>query len=75
MDYFCSGEFTYSSASSPSSSSPSGVVSYNGKVPVAGVFENNSTSPAAVRFQPNLHGGSMDWTPEEQAILEEGLVE
>lgn len=74
MDYFCSGEFTYSSASSPSSSSPPGVVSYNGKLPVSGVFENSSSS-AAVSFQPNLHGVSMDWTPEEQAILEEGLVE
>lgn len=69
MDYFCPAEFSCSSASSPSSSA--GVVSYNVKAPVSGIFD---TSASAVKFQPNLHGISMDWTPEEQAILEEGLA-
>lgn len=73
MDYFCSGDFTYSPASPPSSSSPpQGAVSYNGKVPVSGVFDNSGSPP--VTFRPNLHGISMDWTPEELTILEEGLV-
>lgn len=46
-------------------------ISYNGKPQVSGVFESSGAVP---RFQPNLHGISMEWTPEEQAILEEGLT-
>ncbi|KAL3507060.1 hypothetical protein ACH5RR_032442 [Cinchona calisaya] len=49
----------------------------NGKAAVVsgGILESsyNTSSTATTRFQPNLHGISMDWTPEEQAILDEGL--
>ncbi|XP_027165457.1 uncharacterized protein LOC113765464 [Coffea eugenioides] len=68
---------------SAAAASPSAVVcSYNtnnngkgsGVSSGAGVLESSyNTSTATTRFQPNLHGISMDWTPDEQAILDEGL--
>ncbi|CAI9108639.1 OLC1v1008299C3 [Oldenlandia corymbosa var. corymbosa] len=58
----------------PPSSSSSSVVGYDGKGLVPGVLESSSEA-TATRFQPSLHGVSMDWTPEEQAILDEGLVQ
>ncbi|KAL3506784.1 hypothetical protein ACH5RR_032166 [Cinchona calisaya] len=66
-------------------SAAAAMVSYNnnnnnnndGRASVSGVLDssNNTTTTTATttRFQPNLHGISMDWTPEEQAILDEGL--
>lgn len=68
--------------SAAAASSSAAVCSYNtnnngkgsGVSSGAGLLESSYNSgTATTRFQPNLHGISMDWTPEEQATLDEGL--